>query len=437
MRSAIPRRTVDARVRCAVAWSAALILPSCSPLIEMTDPCALYCPDQSIAEGNSHISGLADVDAYFGTVVDVDAAAASVGDGIDAELAAIGATLGAAPGSSGAEIATRLETLLGGTLQDGLSISHPPVICEASVEAAARAAAECDADFDLDEVSMGCLGSCTVAATAADDCGPEAELRCAGIAADLLCAGSCTGACQLVEPAACAGECHGTCLDGACTVVDAQGDCAGQCTGTCQGECRLPVGGECGGACLGQCEVVSPDEVCDASMEARCVWNGLQPVACEGVCGGVAAPLQIAAACEAVVGAKARAEAHCLPPPLLLGYQWRDGIDATARAEFRAWLAGFEIRLRALMAHEKKAALLLAGLEDLVAAAEAEVMESAETTLSEAVDLHEAVSAACGIAQLPDAVAVLESVRGRLATRHEAALEVMAAVHLSQVAVDR
>ncbi len=58
----------------------------------------------------------------------------------------------------------------------------------------------------------------------------------------------------------------------------------------------------------------------------------------------------VSPACAAAALARADAAVVCSPPQLELEYLLRPELDASARAEFRVWLAGFERRFARLLA---------------------------------------------------------------------------------------
>jgi len=62
-------------------------------LDDLAGQCGLTCPKTGIVDGNASISGVASVDSFFQAVLDFQAKANNVSAGIDAQLAAIKATL--------------------------------------------------------------------------------------------------------------------------------------------------------------------------------------------------------------------------------------------------------------------------------------------------------------------------------------------------------
>ncbi len=109
--------------------------------------------------------------------------------------------------------------------QATLDVNYTPAVCTVDVDAAVRAAAECEAKAEVD-IAAYCRGTCQGS-----------------------CRGSCSGSCQ--------GRCNGTCQGS----TGAGGECNGTCDGVCEGSC----GGTCEGTCSGGCEGYA-----DVDAEARC-----------------------------------------------------------------------------------------------------------------------------------------------------------------------
>ena len=121
---------------------------------------------------------------------------------------------------------------LGIKAESKLDLKYTPAVCEVNVEAAASAAAECEAKGSAD-IGVKCEGSCS---------------------------GTCSGACE------------GTC-DGKAGTGGSSADCNGHCEGTC--------GGSCSGGCDGHADVdasascKAKAEV-SASVEAKCTEPELE-----------------------------------------------------------------------------------------------------------------------------------------------------------------
>src|SRR5690606_21731024 len=227
-------------------------------------PCGLSCPVEGLAEGNASISGIVSVDAFFGAVLSVRDTALNVSDTVRAELEGMAASLeveGYADMSVSdlsAAIVGRMEAKFQTTIQGGLTIKYEPPKCQASVEVAVQAAAECDVTADPGSIEAQCMGSCEVSAEVAADCQAMGTLECTGKAPNFECTGSCSGDCQLEVAASCEGTCNGRCT-GECSAcaggncdTDGMGavtNCTGTCSAMCEGTCKLRAGGSCGGRC--------------------------------------------------------------------------------------------------------------------------------------------------------------------------------------------
>ncbi|MEZ4366902.1 MAG: hypothetical protein R2939_11505 [Kofleriaceae bacterium] len=100
-----------------------------------------------------------------------------------------------------------------------LTVDYKPAVCTVNIDAAARAAAECEGKAQAD-----------------------VEVRCEG-----TCSGTCNGTCS--------GECHGSA---------GTGGSGGQCDGHCEGTCS----GSCSGGCEGNADVQASAQ-CKASAEVK------------------------------------------------------------------------------------------------------------------------------------------------------------------------
>ena len=390
--------------------------------------CGFVCPEKGILQGFSTISGVSSIDAFFGAVIDVSAAAARTDAALRGELDAIGVGLGLEPGSSGGMIRAKIEERVEASTVGGLYLRYQPAVCTTSVEVAAVAAAECDIDLDAGEVAVTCEGACDIDASAQADCAADGSLTCVGIAPGLQCAGTCTGSCELSLPATCDGVCRGQCV-GECSVVDTQGSCAGACDGDCTGTCELKAGGTCDGACQGECAYAPPGASCEADVQARCEAMAGADVECRGGCEGRATAPTVAAECEATVEAKAKASVDCVPPEVVITWQWSATLvdDLEGQAEFRAWIGALRGRLAGLLAAEAQARALVETAGSLATAAEGAVKDGIEE-VRESGDLKSAIGAGCALAVLRDVVVILERVGDDLADSVGGAAEVLIAV---------
>lgn len=180
------------------------------------------------------------------------------------------------------------------------NVNAKPPRCEASMDAMAKCAAECDATVKPGSVKLECEGG---------------ELSGS-------CEGSCQGSCTVDGSADCKGSCSGDC-EGSCS-----GEIVGKCDGTCNGTCEgKNVSGKCEGTCRGQCQG-KVDGQCSATCEGKCDASCEMKASgkCEGTCSGkcsvefkepkcdgeIKAP-EVSAECEAECNAKVTAEIKCEP----------------------------------------------------------------------------------------------------------------------------
>lgn len=377
------------------------------PLDDLAEQCGLACPAEGILDGNAAISGVASLDSFFGAVVDFRGAANGVEAQLRAEIDAVATSLGLPEGTPVAEIRVALEDYVAAHVDGGLTVRYQRPVCEASLEVAAAAAAECDATVDPGTVAVSCDGKCTIDASVQAECSANGTLTCRGPKAS--CEGECTGSCSLDVAGRCDGTCNGTCT-GTCTVVDANGNCAGSCDGPCQGTCELAAASRCDGVCQGSCEFQAPS--CDASFEAKCEASADAGIECKGGCEGQVEPPEVSAECQATVEAKAEANIECRPPSVDFSFQWAAGVDAAAQAEFKAWVGNLEVRFAAILAAGAKAEILASLGAELIASAGG-VITDAATELSGEADLKVSIGAACALAELPNvATALQDSVDG-------------------------
>jgi hypothetical protein len=392
--------------------------------------CDISCPAEGVAEGNAAISGIAEVDAFFGAVIDVSVAANNISSSLRAELDAIALSVGLQPGATGAEIRAAVETQINTYVDpaSGLQIKFEEPRCEASVEVAVAAAAECDASVDPGSATVECSGGCEVEGGVMASCDANAELTCTGTAPNFQCEGSCEGSCELTVAAGCEGTCRGTCT-GNCSVVDSQGNCAGACEGDCQGTCELAAGGSCEGSCTGSCTYKPGAVGCQADASAKCEAMAGATVQCDGRCEGEVTPPSVKAECEASVEAKANASVECRPPSLEVTWQWADGVDATGQAEFKAWLQGFKGHIGVMLAAKAKADILIESLENLGSSGVAAI-ESATSIVAEGDIVGTFKLTSCAIPQLAAAADEVTGASTALSAEASASLEVFGAIGL-------
>ena len=155
--------------------------------------------------------------------------------------------------------------------------------------------------------------------------------------------------------------------------------------------------------------------MCDANVQAKCEANADASVQCEGKCEGSAEPPQVKAECEATVEAKANASVECTPPQLDISYQWSASLmgDATAQAEFKAWLQGFRGQFSALIAANAKAELVLDAAAAVGGAATGAVQGAVDDLTADA-NIAAAFKAKCAIDELANVPMAIGTATGDL-----------------------
>jgi len=390
--------------------------------------CDLSCPTDGILEGNASITGVAEVDAFFGAVVDLKAAAFSISGSLDAEIDAIGVSLGLESGAGSAAVKAALEAKFSAALgPSGLKVDFQPPRCEASIDIAVSAAAECDASVDPGSATVECQGGCEVEGGVMASCSGDATLSCTGTAPNFACEGSCEGDCELEVAASCEGTCRGTC-NGSCSVVDGSGNCAGECMGDCQGTCELKAGGSCSGSCTGSCTYEPAMGGCEANATAKCEAGASGSVECDARCEGQVTPPSVKAECEATVEAKADASVECFPPSLEVKWQWSAEYEADVmlQAEFKAWLQGFKGHLGVMLAARAKADILIEALGNLSGAGTAALQASGKT-LANGDFVASFKLATCGLPELENVGSALSGATGELQGSVSGSLDIFAA----------
>lgn len=442
----IRKKPVLPLLTCGLLSGLAIAAPGCDdgPLGDLAEQCGLVCPDDGIAEGNASISGIVSVDSFFSAVIEVRNAALQVSGSVRGELEGMAASLGVegyadlSTEDLGAAVVAGLETKFATTIQGGLTINYEPPRCQASVDVAVKAAAECDVTADPGSIEARCMGSCEVSAEVAAECQAMGTLECTGQAPEFQCSGSCSGSCQLDVAASCEGTCQGTCQGecSACTGGECQEDgmgnitnCAGSCSTMCQGTCELEAGGSCGGRCEGECTYTPPMDVgCEANATAKCDVSAMAEAECQGSCEGSVEPPEVSAECEASVEAKANASVECTPPSLSVEFQFAAGLDANAQAEFKIWLEGFKTRFAGLLAANAKLEIVGTAATDLIAAADGAVKGALETISSGDLDLKASVGIGCALNELGAVGTALEEARGEISASVSATASITGAV---------
>lgn len=421
----------------ALAAGSAGLMTGCNgedgPLGDLAEQCGLTCPGdgEGVIAGNASISGVASVDAFFGSVVRLNTVTTQVTGSIRAELDAIALSVGLEKGAAAADIRGALEAKIAANVEGGLTIDYQAPKCEVSASATVEATAKCDASVDPGEVSASCSGSCEaeVSASGEVNCEAEATVECRGTAPDFRCEGACEGSCQLDAGASCEGTCKGGC-DGDCSVENADGSCNGTCDGECTGSCELTAGASCEGECKGECTYTPPDAQCEAGASASCKADveAEASVQCEGKCEGEVTPPSASAECEASAKAEAEVSAECTPPSLAVSFEFSGEVagDASAEAEFLAWLEGFKGRFAALLAATAKADIVFEACADLGAAATGAVEGSVSAATKGDLDIKTSIGLGCALEQLPIAVELTTEASAELTTSIQAAAEITA-----------
>lgn len=385
------------------------------PLGDIAAQCGLVCPVDGVLQGNASISGVASVDAFFGAVLSVRDASANLKGSVRAEIDGMAASLeidtsGMGLDEAAAAVQAGISAKLSASVDGSLTIKFQPPKCEASIDVAVQAAAECDVAVEPGEISASCEGSCEVEASAMAECSGDATLKCQGTAPSLECSGTCEGTCQLEVAAACEGACNGSCsgncsacVGGSCDTDPMTGEitnCAGSCDAMCGGSCELSAGGSCSGSCEGSCEYEPASGSCEADASVKCEASASGSVECSGKCEGSVEPPEVSAECKATVDAKAKAEISCTPPSLDVEFQFAAGLDAQGQAEFRAWLKGFKLRFAGLLAARAKLEFIAEASVDAGAAGVAAVEGAISATLGGDASLKAVVGLGCATDQL-------------------------------------
>lgn len=360
--------------------------PSDLSLDGLAKQCKLECPAEGIAEGNSSISGLASVDAFFQSVLDYQAKANNVSGAIEAQLSAIRGDFALA---DDVDISAALMAKISASVEAGLTVDAEPASCTVDTEATIRAQAHCDVSVVPGKVSCQCKGKCEVEASANVDCGAQAQLECTTNAPSVACAGNCQGTCttQLDAAASCSGKCRGTCA-GKCGAFARNGkgdlECAGDCAGMCVGHCdvRVAAAAACTGMCDGECTVMPGNTSCEGGIRAQCTSMADAMVDCKGRCRGEIQPPKAKAECEATAKVEAKLNVQCTPPRLAVKFKVKSTLDAMASVQFVAAANNLEVRLPALFAAIEQANSITAAQVTLIGDGRAAVKNAINETLS-------------------------------------------------------
>jgi hypothetical protein len=398
------------------------------PLGDLAEQCGLSCDEEAVLNGNASISGVQNIDAFFGAVVNFKAAAGELSADMRAELDAIAVSVGVEKGAAGADIAAAVQAKFAANVQGGVNIDYQPAQCNVSAKASVEATAKCDASVDPGSVEVECHGSCEakVEADGTFDCGAEVEAGCKLNAPKLDCEGKCEGSCKLDVAAECTGTCQGTCT-GECSATNADGSCNGTCDGECQGTCQMKGDASCSGSCTGSCIVEPANGSCEANATAHCdaSASASAEVKCEGECKGDVNPPSAKAECQASAKAEAEIKAECTPPQLAISYTLSANVEgnAQAKAEFEAWLTGFKAHYSGVIALSAKVEQLVDVSADLTAAAGGAVKGSFEVAAEGDVDFKTGAGLVCAIANLEHVASVVGDAVGEVNASGSAAAE--------------
>jgi len=376
------------------------------------------CSAGGIAEGNAAISGVASVDAFFGSVINFQTKADSVSAAIDAEIAAIAGDFGL---EAGASLEADLEAKIMANVEGGLTIDFEPARCAVNAEATIAAQAKCDASVNPGSAMVRCMGSCEVEATANVECSGSAELKCTVNPPMGMCEGTCKGSCtaNLMAAATCEGTCRGTC-SGDCSAYSDSGAtmCAGKCDGMCQGSCEVELAAEveCEGECRGECTFTPPDGNCEGGIRAECEATGNAMVECSGRCEGDFEPPMAKAECQASAKAEAKLNVECTPPRVVIDYELNASASAESRAQFVAAIKSLEVRLPALLAAIGRAEFVADAGTGLAADATAAVRAGVNTAAGAAGEgnLRVLVGLKCAVGELGKVGSAIGEASGRL-----------------------
>ncbi len=272
----------------------------------------LECLCGDVSEGDFGITGNAKVDSFFAAAIELDASTQLANMRMEAALSDLAVALGLTEDADLDAIRDGLaDSMAGVSLEADLQVEPPR--CEADINVAVQAAAECDVDVDPGSVEVRCEGHCS------GTCYAQCDGECRIPSVEAYCEGSCHGSCYVDIDTECWGTCHGEC-DGNCTYLEEGGQCAGACDGVCTGYCETRVEGDCTGECYGECTVTADPGGCNGHCEGGCQGH------CEGGCEGEIVPPSVDVDCQAQVEARVEASVECEPAEVTLDID-TSGID--------------------------------------------------------------------------------------------------------------
>ena len=371
---------------------------------ELLQQCGLVCPDKGIVDGNASISGIPNIDAFFGSVVSFNAKASLIAGNINAEIAKINLSLGLDANAPAGDIQAAIVAKFHLDANAGLKIAYTPAQCSVSAKATIEATAKCDATVDPGKAEVQCSGSCEADASVSAKCDASATVKCVGTAPMFACTGECKGSCEFKAAAACSGTCKGTC-DGNCSAKDAMGNCEGSCDGKCGGTCEMSAAAKCDGSCKGECTYTPPMGQCEAGASVHCEAMAKGSVMCNGKCDGEVTPPKASAECEASAKADASVNVECTPPALDLAYQFDAKLTAAAQAkaqaDFEAFLVGFKGSFSVIVAQLKQSGVVLQAGAD-IGSKGVDAVTTAVNGIDAKGNLKVTVGLGCALAELPE-----------------------------------
>ena len=328
----------------------AVAFTSCDAAEKLCGPCG------DVYAGDDFISGDARLDGLFKAVGSFGKATAAIDASFRADVEALADVFGVEYtadmdiGDLVADVKGEINAEINASVSGSLKVVFVEPKCEASVNVAVEAQANCEAKAGC-EVSAECEGG-ELAVSCEGTCSGSCSGGCTGgckVEASGTCEGKCEGSCSLDVAATCEGVCKGEC-SGECSayVENASGEmeCDGKCEGECTGTCELAAAAECSGECHGKCEIEVEGE-CEGECHGSC------DAECSGGCEGTATPpscsaegsCEASADCQASASAQASAELSCTPPRLDIRFEFDASLDAAARAEFTAKMAELKVRM--------------------------------------------------------------------------------------------
>jgi hypothetical protein len=403
---------------------------ACESIKEVTkEVCNFKCG--KLSEGEVTISGSPQVDGFFKALYNLDLATASIEDQFKADVHAIAEAYGVDKAKVDAAFINKVAAAVNAEYQAKLVGGKPqtiyqPAVCEASLDVAVQASAECkveggcqvDVECKGGEFTMTCEGQCS--GSCKGTCSvPVCEIE---LSAEAKCSAECHGRCEATVTGQCQGTCRGTC-SGQCTAYDGVGKCMGQCSGECSGTCDVNVEGTCGGVCRGRC-------VARGSAAANCQGTLGCEGSCQGECSGrcegrIDAPrcstdakCDVEARCEAQASAQASASLECRPSKLDILYQFKPEVTAKGQAEFFAKLAVLEEHMGSISLGYAQLGIFITGddklgIKPFIPSLLAEIQKVAEAAAKGEIKVN-SVRLPCLAPAVQEAATMLGSLPGRL-----------------------